>query len=272
MIVEPDFLDHWKTQLLRDKLGGDAAVIVLLRLWGHCQQRKAWVFQFTADKLKAICRWTGDAAVLLSSLVDSGWLEAQDGGNYAVHQWEIVNASLVSAWENGSKGGRPNGKTHRKPVGYPPVIPQDTGRPPDRGDREDRRDRVDGDRAPAHDFFPPEGFPFRFSARLQAKSHLLGDFTPGALTASVLGVTAYQTMPEDEWFRAADEFASLVNSGGEEPRIPRLQAFIRSRFDQWTRSSRGPSTPFPKNNGAAGIPPNHGWDGLDPLANAPVGT
>ncbi len=41
MIIDPDFPDHWKTRMLVGALNNDeTAPVYLLRLWGHCQNRR----------------------------------------------------------------------------------------------------------------------------------------------------------------------------------------------------------------------------------------
>ena len=40
MIIEPGFLDHWKTQMLISALEDGGAAIYVIRLWEHCQQRR----------------------------------------------------------------------------------------------------------------------------------------------------------------------------------------------------------------------------------------
>ena len=126
MIVEPDFLDHWKTRLLVKLTGDEAAPLMLLRLWGHCQYRKDWRFTgMNGETLSAICRSKIDGTQLLNVLNQSGFIEI-NGKVTVVHDWDVSNRTLVSAWRNGRFGGRPK-KTQRKPDGNRPV----TGREPD---------------------------------------------------------------------------------------------------------------------------------------------
>lgn len=118
MIVDPDFTEHWKTRMLVGLLEGDeAAPVYVLRLWAHCQNRKQSVFQnLHAEALKALCRFPGPANKLASSLVASGFIRLCDD-NLEVLNWAEYNASLVAAWVNGSRGGRPPNKNpgvHKK--------------------------------------------------------------------------------------------------------------------------------------------------------------
>lgn len=73
MIVAPDFLDHWRTRMLVDALGGDEmAPMYVMRIWGHCQQRHGDRFAMpAAGGLKALCKASGDAQALEKALIDA---------------------------------------------------------------------------------------------------------------------------------------------------------------------------------------------------------
>lgn len=112
MIVDPDFLDHWKTRLVVDLLGGDElAPLYILRIWGHCQARKkADGITISAAGLRALCRCTtASAEALEAALVEAGFIE-RDGGEIRVIDWAVRNSKLVTAWQNGAAGGRGNAK------------------------------------------------------------------------------------------------------------------------------------------------------------------
>lgn len=136
MIVEPDFLDHWKTKMLARMLGTELAPIYVIRLWAHCQQRKTDRFTgWNAEVLSSVCRWDGDGLTLWNAMLQT--YTEMDGNDLVVHGWREANAGLFSAWENGKLGGRPkkvNGDrpfslennppvnrsvTHRQPIGEP---------------------------------------------------------------------------------------------------------------------------------------------------------
>lgn len=132
MIVDPDFCDHWKTRMLVGTLDGDeCAPLYVLRLWAHCQNRRQSTFEnLSPEALKALCRFPGNANKLESSLVTSGFVR-RDGSVLEVVGWDEYNSSLIAAWNNGTKGGRPAKfkrsdnpeETHGKPTGIP------TGKP-----------------------------------------------------------------------------------------------------------------------------------------------
>lgn len=127
MIVSPDFPDHWKTVALANSLEDPAAAIYVIRLWGHCQTRKTHRFRdLSATALKAICRFSGAHEQLWLSMQEAGFIRVK-GQMVTVHQWDAYNSSLVTAWSNGRKGGRPKKKTE-KPTGKPEDNPQVTVR------------------------------------------------------------------------------------------------------------------------------------------------
>lgn len=119
MIVQPDFLDHWKTVLLCDLLNDQRAPIYIIRLWAHCQNRKISRFKpCSANMLKAICKAPQDAAAFFAAMFESGFVEL-DGEELVVHDWDDVNSSLVKSWDNGKRGGRPK---KSKPSNNPAIT------------------------------------------------------------------------------------------------------------------------------------------------------
>lgn len=126
MIVDPDFLEHWKTRMLIDILGDDAAPLFVIRLWGHCQNRREWVFDgMPIHATKAICRYQGEAQELEDALITCGFLE-REGKKITIVGWDEHNASLIANWRNGMRGGRPKknqGEPKEKPMGIPSDNP-----------------------------------------------------------------------------------------------------------------------------------------------------
>jgi hypothetical protein len=141
MIVEPDFLDHWKTRLLVRLLGTESAPIYVLRLWAHCQARKTDRFTgWKPDVLASVCRWDGDSKLLWDSMLQT--FTKLDGDALIAHDWAECNASLISAWTNGKLGGRPKGSKGKK---NRPVNQRETDGVSDREDGEEGLDREDGE-------------------------------------------------------------------------------------------------------------------------------
>lgn len=110
--------------MVADAIGDPMAPIYILRLWAHCQVRKSDRFVMPTAGLKAQCKCPADAQVFEQALIEAGYLE-RDGETVIVLGWAEANASLLAAWENGAKGGRPKKnpeKTHGKPMGNPSVT------------------------------------------------------------------------------------------------------------------------------------------------------
>ena len=120
MLVDPDFLDHWRVVMLCDQLD-DRAPIYVLRLWSHCQLRRQDTFSMPADGIKAVCRYNGSAEELEAALIECGFL-VRDGESVQVAGWAEKNAKLLAAWRNGSAGGRPAKETQQEPKPNPPLT------------------------------------------------------------------------------------------------------------------------------------------------------
>lgn len=132
MIVDPDFLDHWRTGMVVAALADDRAPFYILRIWGHCQHRKKDRFEgMPAEGLRALCRFNGDAAALEKALIDGKFIK-REGDDVIVLDWAEKNASLLAAWENGAKGGRPPKpkENPRVPEQEPNGNPDETGSKP----------------------------------------------------------------------------------------------------------------------------------------------
>lgn len=176
MIVDPDFLEHWRTRMLVDALGGDEfAPFYLLRLWGHCQTRKATRFEIPAAGLKGLCKAPHEAAKLEAALSECGYV-ARDGAFLDVLKWAEQNASLIAAWENGSRGGRPPKPKENprvsgaEPTGNPAVTQPEPLANPDETDRRGL-DRSGLDKTTSS----KEGGK---KTRASARTHLPDDFYP----------------------------------------------------------------------------------------------
>ncbi len=139
MIIQPNFPDHWKTDLLVKLAGSESAIRCLLRFWAHCQNQKQWKFTgLNPERLASICKWEGDPDVFFHAITNTFISVSERFA--AAHQWEQFNASLISNWNNGKKGGRKK-KTQREPNethGLPTANPTGT----------DRLDRLDRENIP----------------------------------------------------------------------------------------------------------------------------
>ena len=131
MIVQPDFLDHWKTRLLVELLEDDCAPLYVIRFWAHCQNRKTHRFSMGCfNMIRAVCHAPHESEKFKQALIDSGFIRIE-GQEIVAHDWDVVNASLIANWENGKRGGRPAKKTH----GYPMANPSQTHREPIREEK-----------------------------------------------------------------------------------------------------------------------------------------
>lgn len=120
MILQPGFLDHWKTRLLVQLAGDDErAILAVLRLWEFCQMRKKWRFngEITNAALDSICRLHNSRELFIKS----GFLDEIDDKTVEVHDWAVENRYIVNCWTNGGKGGRKPSQKTKKPTGNPRV-------------------------------------------------------------------------------------------------------------------------------------------------------
>jgi hypothetical protein len=117
MIVQPDFLDHWKTRRLVEITNDESAPLAVLRLWAYCQTSRRWEFpDMTPAQLAAICRWASRKPACHIALVKVRFVDRLKKG-FAAHDWEVVNAQLIQKWNCGRKGGRPaKPKTESEPA------------------------------------------------------------------------------------------------------------------------------------------------------------
>jgi len=137
-------------------LDAESAPNYVIRLWSHCQTRKTNKFpEWNPAILASVCRWSGDADQFWSAMMQT-FCRCEDG-HVVAHQWDEVNASLIAAWSNGGKGGRP-----KKPTGNPrvnpesnPVNPQITHGVTDREDREENREKTQAPKSPRQRFVKP---------------------------------------------------------------------------------------------------------------------
>lgn len=154
MILDPDFLDHWKTRLFIDLMEDEMASNYILRLWFHCQLRRTTVFEgMTGQVLKAVCRYKGDGDKLRETMLRVGFIEV-DGETVFVPKWAEANDKMAANWENGRKGGRPKKptKTSTKPHAENPTVtqPEPTHNPRITGREVGRKEEEGGRKGIAH--------------------------------------------------------------------------------------------------------------------------
>lgn len=233
MIVEPDFLNHWKTQMLCDLLGNDAlGPIYLLRLWGHCQNRKSWEFELSANAIRAICQFQGDAQKLEDSMIESGWLE-RNGDSIIVTGWADCNASLIAAWKNGNKGGRPR---KQKPTENPSDNPPEThGLPMENPPRTDKR-REEKSREDKKEGTPPSGGSGRVKRpKVEELCELIpNDFSPALAKAAESFAKARQGYsPTSRRFSTLSAFRKQCERMRLYPESDVIDAIDRAIAGEW---------------------------------------
>lgn len=134
MIIQPDFLRHWKTRKLISMTGDPAAPLALIRLWGHCQTSRRWTFPgLKRDDLAAICEWPDAKTAKLScekALVACAWISRIRGGGYTVNGWEHWNKNLVANWLR-----NPTGKAKEASEDDPTGTPRGARCLPDKPDQ-----------------------------------------------------------------------------------------------------------------------------------------
>jgi hypothetical protein len=108
MIVQPEFLDHWKTRLLIELTGDESSPLAVIRLWSHCQTtKKSYWPDMTPAQLASVCRWGNRKPNCHTTLIKCGFVKKLSPKGFAAHEWDQYNAKLISNWENGKLGGRP---------------------------------------------------------------------------------------------------------------------------------------------------------------------
>lgn len=115
MIVQPDFLTHWKTKKLINRLKDQCAPLYVIRLWSLCHTSKSDVIPADHETIAAICEYEGDPEKFAKAMLDCGFIEPEHRGNHVVHGWSEVNQRLIHNWTVGPKGGRPRGAKPEPP-------------------------------------------------------------------------------------------------------------------------------------------------------------
>jgi hypothetical protein len=108
MIVQPNFLEHWKTRLLVKITKDPVAPLAVIRLWAHCQHSKRNEFpEMTPAQLASICHWEIRKPACHVAMIKAGFVDKLTPKGFAAHQWNEHNAQLIQKWHAGEKGGRP---------------------------------------------------------------------------------------------------------------------------------------------------------------------
>lgn len=145
MIVKPGLEQHPKFIGLARQVGGDGkAMLILYRLWEHCQNaKKAGLWgKVSPSYVESVARWRGKKGVCWEALryplgreePTKTWVDVDLEGNVTIKGWDEANKQLLASRNNGSlhtglnrsessKGQNP--RVNRQPTGGA------TGRLPD---------------------------------------------------------------------------------------------------------------------------------------------
>ena len=108
--MRADFLTHWKTRFLVDRLGSTAPLAVIA-LWSHCHNSREDTFSLSSHKLAAVCRWEGDAEELFKAMAEIGFIDVNEDGSITAHGWREANKAITSKWGNSHASKKRDEKT-----------------------------------------------------------------------------------------------------------------------------------------------------------------
>lgn len=129
MIIEGDFLRHWKTRYFQALLGGDAqAPVYLLAIWLHLYDRRTDALRARPDVVATVAGYQGNQTpeAFVEALLEAE-LFTRDGDTIIAHGFKERHARSFANWENGSLGGRPRALRPR------PEPEPEPGPGPDKG-------------------------------------------------------------------------------------------------------------------------------------------
>jgi len=116
------FLDHYKTDDLRDQCGdgdmvlGDHAVVCFQRLWEFCgkqpNRRDGNLHGMTDRQIELQSKWSRDQGVFVRALVNCGFLDG-DENEREIHDWE-EHQSWLAGYEKRSQAARTGGEASVK--------------------------------------------------------------------------------------------------------------------------------------------------------------
>jgi hypothetical protein len=238
MIVERDFADHWKTQLVSAQLG-EGAPLAIIRLWAHCEARRDDTFEMSSEVLRAIVRLPQKGSEIERVLIEARLIERR-GKRIFVRGWRERNSRLLAAIANGKKGGRPRKppaanpneptKKAEKTDGFPTDNPNETSKMRVEELREEpplsppRVRAVEGDAD-----FPSES---ALDALLLAKKRVCRMFGTDAARPwspdAEKNLRAMMPIPELEW--AAVEWLHAL---GEDAQRPKVAQSPRTLLQNW---------------------------------------
>lgn len=165
MIVQPDFLEHWKTRQLIEITSDESAPLAVIRLWAHCQHNKRSKFpDMTPAQLASICRWGARKPACHVALTKAGYVDKLTPKGFAAHEWDEHNRQLTQKWEAGKNGGRPAKEEKAnectpsdKPTDNRPITDRELDRPDQTRSDETRLEQTKPERTEAPPVSQPHG-------------------------------------------------------------------------------------------------------------------
>lgn len=100
MIIDPDFLDHWRTRMLVDLLGDEMAPLYLIRIWSHLQENKITSLPAINRELAGICGYEKSARNLREALISTDYMVC-DYRKFLFPNWEAKNRRIIASWTAG---------------------------------------------------------------------------------------------------------------------------------------------------------------------------
>lgn len=95
MNIDPGFLDHWRTRMLGDALGGDElAPLYVMRLWAQCERTRSLRLVLSPCEVKSLCKYRDDPFALEVGLAAAGFFE-RDGDAIVAREWIGCSVSLA---------------------------------------------------------------------------------------------------------------------------------------------------------------------------------
>ena len=90
--VSVDFFTHHKTKKLARRIG-DIGVLALMRLWAYAAKNKqdGSLLNMGIEDIEIAADWDGGDGVLVSALLEVGFLDESPYGVYELHNWRIHN-------------------------------------------------------------------------------------------------------------------------------------------------------------------------------------
>ena len=125
MVIQPDFLDHYKTKALIAR-AGESAPMAVICLWVRCHNRRADTFELTPAKLAQICRWSGDADQLFEAIMPFARIKVVPPA-FHVSMMRIEQAPRRVALGVGFDQRRHIGGGLLQCIGYPVGLQEDFG-------------------------------------------------------------------------------------------------------------------------------------------------